>query len=73
MNRPYHKGDKFFLKAKLFGDKQTFVVYCEVLRVMQKDASQFEYGCQFLELKESSQEQIRQFIARTEPAGESRT
>lgn len=73
LDHPYHKGDKFFLKAKLFGDKQTFVVYCEVLRVMQKDASQFEYGCQFLELKESSQEQIRQFIARTELAGKSRT
>lgn len=69
LDQPYHKGDKFFLKAKLFGDRQTFVVYCEVLRVTQKDASQFEYGCQFLELTESSQEQIRQFIARTEQAG----
>lgn len=63
--RRYYKGDKFFLKAKLFGDKKAFAVYCEVLRVMQTDADQYEYGCQFLELTEASQEQITRFMAQT--------
>ena len=63
----YYKGDKFFLKARLFGEKKAFVVYCEVLRVMQTDTAQFEYGCQFLELTETSQEQIARFIAQATP------
>lgn len=66
---PYYKGDKFFLKAKLFDDKRTFVVYCEVMHVTQKDTSQFEYGCRFLELTEASQEEITRFIAQTGQAG----
>lgn len=58
----YYKGDKFFLKAKLFEDSRNFVVYCEVLRVIEKDVSQFEYGCQFLELAEAGQEQITRLV-----------
>ncbi len=67
MEHRYYKGDKFFLKARLFGEKKAFVVYCEVLRVMQTDTSEFEYGCQFLELTETSQEQITRFIAQSAP------
>lgn len=58
----YHKGDKFLLKVQLSGN-QPSVMYCEVLRVIEKEASWFEYGCRFLELTEADQEQITRDIA----------
>lgn len=59
----YHKGDKFLLKAKLLEDRPPSVVYCEVLRVVERDIDQYEYGCRFLELTEAGQEAIAQDIA----------
>lgn len=58
----YHKGDTFLLKVKLSGDKPS-VMYCEVLRVIEKDTAKFEYGCRFLELTEADQEQITRSMA----------
>lgn len=60
----YYKGDKFLLKVKLSENEQPFIVYCEVLRVMEKEVSKFEYGCRFVELTEASREQISQNIER---------
>lgn len=57
----YYKGDKFLLKVKLLEDKPSFVVYCEVLRVVQRDTASFEYGCQFLELTEDVQNQLARY------------
>lgn len=54
----YYKGDRFFLKVKLLEEKPVVTLYCEVLRVIEKDPDRFEYGCQFLELTEAGQEEI---------------
>lgn len=61
--RRYYKGDRFMLKVKLLKDRPVSVMYCEILRVVEKKESQFEYGCQFLELTEADQEQIARNIS----------
>ena len=38
----YHKGDKFLLKAKLLEGRPSSVVYCEVLRVVERGADNYE-------------------------------
>ncbi len=58
----YHKGDRFLLKVKLLGDRPATTLYCEVLRVIERDPDRFEYGCQFLELTEAGLEEIAQEI-----------
>lgn len=58
----YHQGDKFLLKVKLIEDKPESVMYCQVLRVLEKENTATEYGCQFLELTEDDQENIIQNI-----------
>lgn len=59
----YYKGDTFLLKAKLAEESPAVVLYCEVLRVTERNENWFEYGCRFLELTETEQEQITQDIA----------
>lgn len=59
---PYREGDKFLLKVKLLDDRDMSAMFCQVLRVIAKEDSKFEYGCQFLELNESDQEKITQNI-----------
>lgn len=59
----YYKGDRFLLKARLIEDRPISVMYCEVLRVVEKAVSRFEYGCRFIELTEADQEEITQNIA----------
>lgn len=61
----YHKGDRFLLKARLIEDRPLSVMYCEVLRIAEKeqDGYRFEYGCRFLELTEADQEELTQTIA----------
>ena len=44
------------------------VLYCEVLRVTERNENWFEYGCRFLELTESEQKEITQEIAQLEGA-----
>lgn len=57
-----HLHDKFLLKVRLLEDRETSVMYCEVLRVIDKGDSKFEYGCRFLELAEADQDRITQNI-----------
>lgn len=58
----YHMGDKFMLKFKLLEDRAMSVIYCQVVRVTEKEDAKFEYGCQFLELTDEDQETITQNI-----------
>lgn len=59
---PYREGDRFLLKVKLMEDRDLSAMFCEVLRIIDKGGSAFEYGCRFLELNESDQEKITQNI-----------
>ena len=58
----YHEGDKFLLKVRLLADRPTSAMFSQVVRVIEKENAQFEYGCQFLELTEEDQEKITQNI-----------
>lgn len=58
----YHEGDKFLLKVQLLEDRPLSAMYCQVLRITEKENSQYEYGCKFLELTEEDQEKITQCI-----------
>ncbi len=51
----YHRDDKFMLKVKLLEDRPESVMFCQVLRVIEKEGANTEYGCQFLELTEADQ------------------
>ena len=56
------------LKVKLLEDRPVSTMYCQVLRVIEKEESKFEYGCQFLEMTEEDQEKITRniFAAQTQ-------
>lgn len=58
----YDLGDKFLLKVKLMPERPQSAMFCQVLRVTERDNQKFEYGCQFLELTEEDQENIIQNI-----------
>ena len=58
----HYEGDKFLLKVKLLEDRPLSVMLCQVLRVIEKGADNFVYGCQFLELTEEEKEKILQNI-----------
>ena len=58
----YHEGDKFLLKVQLLEDRPMSVMFCEVLRVFEREGSKYEYGCRFLELNEEDQDKITQNI-----------
>ena len=57
-----HEGDKFLLKVQLLEDRPMSVMFCEVLRVFEREDSKYEYGCRFLELNEEDQDKITQNI-----------
>lgn len=57
-----HAGDKFLLKVKLLEDRDTSVMYCEVLRAIEGKDGTYEYGSRFLELTEADQDKISQNI-----------
>lgn len=59
---PYREGDKFLLKVKLMEDRDISAMFCQVLRIIDKGNSMYEYGCRFLELNENDQEKITQNI-----------
>ena len=69
----YHEGDKFLLKVRLLEDRPESVMFSQVMRVIEKDGTGFEYGCRFLELTEADQEQITQniFAAQRQKRGRS--
>ena len=58
----YWEGDKFLLSVKLLEDRETSIMYCQVLRVVEKEDAPFEYGCQFLELNDADQDKITENI-----------
>ena len=58
----YWEGDKFLLSVKLLEDRETSSMYCQVLRVVEKEDAPFEYGCQFLELNDADQDKITENI-----------
>ncbi|RKJ40936.1 PilZ domain-containing protein [Acutalibacter sp. 1XD8-33] len=58
----YQEGDKLLLKSRLRESAPESVMYCQVLRVEEKEDGQFEYGCQFLGLTEDDQDKISQNI-----------
>lgn len=58
----YYKSDRFILRAQLVEDHPISVMYCEILRVIEKNSSSYEYGCRFLELTEADQEELTQCI-----------
>lgn len=58
----YWEGDKLLLNVRLFEDRDTSVMFCQVLRVIEKENAPYEYGCQFLELTEADEGKITQNI-----------
>lgn len=58
----YQEDDKFLLKVQLMEDRELSVMYCQILRVVDKGDNKFEYGCRFLELNEADQAKITQNI-----------
>lgn len=60
--RRYGEGDKFLLKVKLLEDRDPSIMYCQVLRIVDKGQGKFEYGCRFLELNEADEARITQNI-----------
>ena len=58
----YYEGDKFLLKISLMDNGPESAIYSEVKRVIEKDYGEFEYGCQFLELRDDDQEKITKNI-----------
>lgn len=69
----YHEGEKFLLKVKLIEDRPESAMFCQVLRVIEKDRQKYEYGCQFLELTEEDQGKIMQNIFEVQRKQRART
>lgn len=58
-------GDKFLLRVKLHPEREVSVLLCQVVRfakIVGKEKLWYEYGCKFLELKDSEQERITQTL-----------
>lgn len=58
----YHEGDKFLLKVRLLEDRPISAIFSQVVRITEKDAAEYEYGCRFLEMTEEDQEKITKNI-----------
>lgn len=58
----YWEGDKLLLTVKLLEDRDPSIMYCQVLRVIEKEDGPREYGCQFLEMNEADQDKITENI-----------
>lgn len=57
----YWEDDKLLLTVKLLEDRDPSVMFCKVLRVIEKEEG-YEYGLQFLELNEADQDKITENI-----------
>ena len=60
--RNTQEGDKFLLKVKLLEDREVSAMFCQVIRIIEKEDAKFEYGCRFLELNEADEAKITQNI-----------
>jgi len=58
----YLEGDKLLLKVRLSEGQETSIMFCQVLREIEKGQGAHEYGCQFLELTEAEEEKITRNI-----------
>lgn len=58
----YYIDDSFLLRVRLLEDRPYSALYCRILRVVEKDGSKYEYGCKFVQLSESDQNQIAENI-----------
>ena len=58
----YWEGDKLLLTVRLLEDRDPSIMYCQVLRVIEKEDAPFEYGLQFLEMNETDQDKITENI-----------
>ncbi len=69
----YHEGDKFLLKVRLLEERPESAMFAEIVRVIEKDDGKFEYGCRFIGLTETDQEQITKniFTAQRQKRGRS--
>lgn len=60
--RRHNVGDKFILQAKLLPDLESSLMFCQILRIIERKHDYFEYGCQFLQLTTSDEDRILQVI-----------
>jgi len=58
----YWEDDKLLLTVKLLEDRDPSVMFCKVLRVIEKKEEGYEYGLQFLEMNEADQDKITENI-----------
>ena len=58
----YWEDDKLLLTVKLLEDRDPSVMFCKVLRVIEKEEEGYEYGLQFLEMNEADQDKITENI-----------
>lgn len=58
----YWEGDKLLLNVQLSEDRDNSIMFCKVLRVIEKEDGPTQYGCQFLELTEADEGKITQNI-----------
>lgn len=58
----FWEGDKFLLTVSLFDERDPSLIFCQVLRVIEKEGEPYEYGCQFLEVTEADEGKITQNI-----------
>ena len=60
--RRYNVGDKFILQAKLIPELESSLMFCQILRIIERKHDYFEYGCRFLQLTSSDEDRILQII-----------
>lgn len=58
----FYEGDRLLLHVRLPEAASNSVVFCRVLRIIERKDNLFEYGCQFLELTEADEDKITQSI-----------
>lgn len=58
----FYEGDRLLLHVRLPEATSSSVIFCRVLRIIERTDSLFEYGCQFMELTEADEDRITQSI-----------
>lgn len=59
---PRSVGDRFLLNVQLLPERESSVLLCVVRRVVREEAGAFEYGCQFLDMRDADQEKVTQVL-----------
>lgn len=58
----YEIGNQMQLTVKLHPEWEPLVVFCQVVRIVTRGEGIYEYGCQFVDLKEADEEKLTQII-----------